>query len=286
MLHFARSVVNEFLTDVASLIGLGGDPRLVYSLAAAALLLLVSLFTGWRRLDFVALFRPTTLLRLCVLVLAAFALVVTAEQVTNGTGPWFHLLVGISRLPLYVAALAFGPSAGLLAGLLFSAATAASEYPGWTEALLGLELTVLGWLAVSPSPRVRRWAGSVDALLAHALTLGTAGVAFEVWRGGEVTVLGLLSTQRAVLPGLLLAWLLLFALGPRFYQRFLPASRIDPTAESAATVQPAHPTYTHSQGRSYRRVVPTVSLPPLERAPRRTERSLVEPHLPSDDPNG
>lgn len=282
MLSFARSRMKALLNDLAIQLGLADDPRIVYSLAAAALLLLVSLATGWRRLDFVALLRPATLLRLCGAVAAAFLIVVATELTTTPGSTAEGLLLGTARLPLYLMALAYGPSAGLLVGVLFSAATATGTFPGWSEALLVLELTVAGWLAISPSPRSRRWAGPLNAVMAHALAVGTAGVAFAVWRVGEVDLALLMADQRAALPGLICAWALLLLFRPGFYERFLPRSRIAPGRPEPADERTARAL----PERAAREHLPTVTLPPLTRRPRPQGRELAEPALPHDDPNG
>jgi len=179
VLSFGRSAVADLLNITAGWLELGDDPLLVYSLAAAALLAFVSLVSAVGRLDFAALLRPRALVALCCAVLLAFAGVALAELAL--TDPELEgLALGAARFPLYVVALAFGPTVGLAAGALFAAATAVGPFPGWSEAILCLELLVLGWLAIYPSPRAVRWAGPLDALLAHVFTAGTAGVAFLV----------------------------------------------------------------------------------------------------------
>src|SRR5690606_18378845 len=204
---------------------LGDDPLLLYSLAAALLLAAVSLVSGLGRLDLAVLWRPRLLLLFGAAVAAAFVLVVVAE----GAGPTLHgVLVGAARFPLYLMALAYGPTVGLLAGVLFAAATAAGPLPGWSEAILGLELLVLGWLAIYPSPRAARWSGPVDALVAHLLAAGTAGVAFLTWRDGGATLAASVAEQRALAPGLFVAWVLLALVGPAAYRRAFPHSRIAP----------------------------------------------------------
>ncbi|MFA5550417.1 MAG: hypothetical protein WDA03_02265 [Trueperaceae bacterium] len=272
-----------FLNNLAASIGVGDDPRVVYSLAAAALLALVSLFSGLGRLDFLALGRPAVLLRVGGGVAAAFLLVaLTSTQLEPGSTP--HALAsGLARLPLYLLALGYGPSLGLLAGALFAAAPATGLYPGWPEALLILELTVLGWLAISPSPRRRRWAGPVNLLLAHLLTLGTAGVALSVLTTEPFTLQALLAGQLPALPGLALTMLALPLFGPAFYRDHLPGSRIG--AVIAPEPRRVAPVAVRSDGRSVRTATPTIEFPVLEREGRERRR-LVEPALSSDDPNG
>lgn len=254
----------------------GDDPLLLYSLAAAALLASVSLVSGLGRMDLAVLWRPRQLLLLCGAVAAAFLLVVAAENAEPGLN---GALVGVARFPLYLMALAYGPSVGLLAGVLFAAATASGPLPGWSEAILGLELLVLGWLAIYPSPRTARWAGPFDAVVAYVLTAGTAGLAFLAWRDGGAGFLAVLSEQRALLPGLLIAWALLALVGPETYRRRLPHSRIAPRSASQDDAwEPG--------GAEDRR--PAACEPgghrPLRRRPR-PDRTLDAPTLPIDDPN-
>lgn len=279
--------MDVLLQDLAAALGLGDDPRITYSLAAALLLGLVSLLSGLGRLDVAALFRPANLLRLCVGVGLAFGVVLAADLLVPATDAGAAVKLGVARLPLYVLALAYGPSSGLLAGALFAGATAVGPYPGWTEAILMLELTILGWLAIAPSPRRARWAGPASAGVAYALALGTAGVAFFVWRHGQFDLGSLLAEQAAVLPGLLIAWVLLGLLSPRYYARRLPHSRIAPRARQRTAVRaPAATGAPQALVRTQRAVTATAELQPLEKMPRKRSRRLPDPEFSSDDPNG
>lgn len=289
MLSFGRFQVDAFLLNLASSLGLGEDPRIVYSLAAAVLLALVSLLSGWGRLDLAALFRPANLLRLCAGALLAFGLVALADSAPVRSLPddglTAGLLNGLARLPLYVLALAYGPTIGLVAGALFAAATAIGPYPDWTEGILMLELTILGWLAISPSPRRHRWAGSLGAVLAYVLALGTAGLAFHVWRTGQLDLATLLAEQSLALPGLVAAWFLLAAVGPSVYQRYFPGSRIRPPDAAVATTSQGAGTE-RADTRRERSATPTLELPLLERRRRPHGRRLVDQVWRNEDPNG
>ena len=59
------------LDTAATWLRLGDDPRILYSLAAAALLAFVSFVSGLGRLDLAPLFRPPILLRLLAAVAVA-----------------------------------------------------------------------------------------------------------------------------------------------------------------------------------------------------------------------
>lgn len=293
MLSFGRFHMDVLLQNLATTVGLGEDPRVVYSLAAAALLALVSLLSGLGRLDVAALFRPANLLLVGLGVLLAFGLVVLTERwpvlATGESGLTASLGFGLARVPLYLLALAFGPSVGLVAGVLFSAATAIGPYPGWSEAILVLELVILGWLAISPSPRRSRWAGPAGAAGAYVLALGTAGVAFEVWRTGELNLAALLAAQGRALPGLVAAWLALAAFGPELYERYMPGSRIRPLADRGRRHghQPEADQGTPAPAaRAARTTTPTLEVPALERRERPQGRRLVEHVWHNEDPNG
>ncbi len=280
----------DLLSMTASWLDLGDDPLLVYSLAAAALLAFVSLVSGLGRLDLAALLRPLVLLRLCAAVGVAFALVATSELLLTDPGQR-GLLQGAARFPLYLMALAYGPTVGLAAGALFAAATAVGPFPGWREAILCLELVVLGWLAIYPSPRSARWAGPLGAALAHLFAAGTAGVAFLAWRDGDVTLAALLAEQRAELPGLLVAWLLLALASPRLYATAFPGSRIAPAgAPGSAGPAEAAGVAAADGGRETRSPHAATEgsllggLEPLHRPPRE-RKALDAPHLKIDEPN-
>lgn len=211
------------------------DPVLFYSLASALLLAVVSLYSGLSRLDLVALFNPRTLLRVVAAVAFAFVLRALAEATTSSPAAAGSLgsvaallLPGLHRFPLYVVALAYGPTAGLLVAVLFAAFASSTLLPGLNEAVLALELVVLGWLAIFPSPRTTRWAGPFGAALAYALAWGTAGIAVPTYQGVFVTLSALLALHADVWPGVLLACALLTLVSPRVYSLVFPGSRIAP----------------------------------------------------------
>jgi hypothetical protein len=224
------------------------DPFFVYTLIAALLLGVVSLVTGWLRLDFLVLFRARSLFHIALAVILAIVITLLSQisqtfpgpftaSATNGeTAISLSVLRGLSRLPLYLIALAYGPTAGLVAAGLFAAFATTSGILGWSEAVLALELTVLGWFAMAPSPYKARWAGPLNVVLAYFLTWATGGSAYLqhlTRRGME------LSTHwhyhQSVVLGVGLSALLLFFVTPKVYQKFFAGSRIAPpilTSES------------------------------------------------------
>jgi hypothetical protein len=207
-----------------------GDPLLLYSLAAAALLAVVSWSSGLGRADLAALLRPRILLRVSGAVAVSFLVTAGGRTLVDGTvAPILAtLLEGVGRLPLYLVTLAYGPSIGIAAAALSVGFAAETALPGWREAILALELVVLGWLAIYPSPRQARWAGPFDVALAHALAWGTGGVALLAFRYGEVLPRRWWSEFSTDLAPMAVAAALLVAFGPRFYQLAFPGSRIVP----------------------------------------------------------
>lgn len=157
--------------------------------------------------------------RMLALFPETFALA-DSNQVTR-TWP----LAGISRLPLYIFALAYGPSAGLIAGLLF-APIAFLGLPAYPELLLALELCILGWLAIVPSSFQHRWAGSFNAILAYALTFFSAGFAYLLWRGLSLDLDHFWRLLHPSFGGVLLSSLLLLFFGPKFFQKSFKDSKI------------------------------------------------------------
>lgn len=209
---------------------------LAYCLLAAALLAVVSLGTGLARRDVAVLLKPRLLLRVVAAVVAAFALWLAGALLERqlGATPVTQLVAGLARLPLYLLTLGYGPGVGLVAGALFAGLQAGGGAPGWHTALLALELAVLGWLAIYPSPRSGRWAGPFDAVLAYALAWGTGGLALLEARHGTVTPAAIWAQQRPLVLGIGATALLLTLVPPAAYRRAFPHSRIAPPPPPAA----------------------------------------------------
>ena len=202
------------------------DPFFLYTLAAALFLALVALSSGWRRGDVLALAKPEGLFHVALAVTLGVGLTALSGRADAFLPDGFSL-AGLNLLPLYVVVLAYGPSAGLLAAALFAAFATSGAVPGWPEALLALELATLGWLAVAPSPRRFRWAGSVNVLCAYALAWLTGGSALLApLRAAGAFWTAQLEQHLSALPGLLLSACLLGLLSPAFYRRAFPTSRL------------------------------------------------------------
>lgn len=209
------------------------DPVFAYALLAALLLAVVSLLTGLARRDVAVLVRPRILLRVLGAVLLTFLLSLAAAQLgaSLGASSWTRLITGLERFPLAVVALAYGPGVGVAVAALVAGLQANGAPPSWHQAVVALELAVLGWLAIYPSPRSSRWAGPFNAVLAYLLAWGTAGVALLEAEDHAVTVAALWAQQQPLLPGVLLSAALLALLPPSAYERAFPRSRIAPPHE-------------------------------------------------------
>ncbi|HET9027581.1 MAG TPA: hypothetical protein VFN07_08665 [Trueperaceae bacterium] len=252
------------------------DPILFYSACATVLLGLFALGTGLARGDFLVLTRPRSVLRVLGAVISGFLLLLLADNLVPATAPAWVIgsAAATSRVPLYVIALAFGPSVGLLAGALFAAATAGGVFPGMTETLFTFELIVLGWLAIYPSPRVARWAGPFDVIMAHVLTWGTAGILWLTYQEGGVSVGSLLSASAQWPAELLVAAGITYLVAPRWYAVAFPHSRVEPESQTQLAS-------TGRRANEQLDVFATRDWHPKER--QHTE--LVTPRFRSDDPN-
>ena len=265
---------------------LGGDPVLGYSLLAALFLALVSLAAGLARLDFLVLVRPGVVIQLGVAVLFGSLLAFVGDSLATaveaaGSEDWLQRLVlplaAVRRLPLYIMALAYGPTVGLLAAALFAAFETTSAMPGLAEAVFGLELLVIGWLAIYPSPRRQRWAGPFNAIVAYLLAWGTGGLALTQFTNGEIDLSSLWRQHEPMLLGAAISALLLLLISPARYRRTFPASRIA-TAEpgDTKTVRTLAVSAFDRERRRERSFLPEFALDP-ETRPSRGQRQLDPP---------
>jgi hypothetical protein len=220
------------------------DPLFAYSVAAALVLLTAALTAGFSRLDFIAVLHPHGLLAIVSAVLASLVLMVFIVWLERSLLrlPWLWLdslpesafpLVGAWRLPLYIVALAYGPSAGLASAALIVAFSAQTGLPGWQEGLLAFELVTVGWLAIAPNPRKHPWAGTFNILLAHLLTLMTLGLALLRWQQRPLTLADLWQLSGEVSGGVLVSALVVAYVTPAFYARVFATSRIATRTEHA-----------------------------------------------------
>ena len=215
--------------DFGTWTGASVDPALPYLLFATALLAAVAVTAGALRRDHRALRRRTTLIKLAAsLALAAaiaFATHLLASNPPTDAAVWGRL-GGLSRLPLWIVTLAYGPSVGVVTGLGYLAAFAVFGGLDATAPVLVVELAVLGWLSIYPSPLRHRWAGPVNAIGAYALAWGTAGLMQVYAAGHRVTWQALAQQHEDILLGALIAAVTLFAFGPGAYRRWFPEAAL------------------------------------------------------------
>ena len=206
---------------------------MAYSLLASIILFVVSLFSGLFRFDFVSALGPRGLLSIVFAIFLAIGLRFLGLNVFHSDA----LAMALVRLPLYLIALAFGPSAGLVAGILFLSLANLLNFP---DLILLIELVVLGWFAISPSPRQFWWAGSLGAIFSYCLTWAAAGSAYlelEFQNGSSLEAhLALHQGSFASLAGIAIA---LAFITPRIYKRLFPFSNIAPeTADEYPVTEP------------------------------------------------
>jgi hypothetical protein len=213
------------------------DPFLGYTLLAALFLGLISLFTGWLKLDFMALLQPRALLHVAVAVLLATLMTLGQRLLipsdttltTAGFSIPVEALQGLSRLPLYLVTLAYGPSIGLVSAGLFAAFASTSGALGWAEAVLALELVVLGWFAIAPSPFKVRWAGPLNVIFAYFLAWATGGSAYLQYATQKGMSLSThINYHLPILLGIALSAFFLLWIGPKIYRQAFKDSRIAP----------------------------------------------------------
>ena len=163
-------------------------PLALYPALAALLLAAVGLASGLLRGDVLALARPVPVAWVLLSVPASWAVQRFGE--VPALSGWD--VATLAFAPLALIALAYGPTPALVALALTAAWVGLPASPealhgayGW---LLGLELVVLGWLAIAPSPRSWRFIAGPYLLLAHTLTIATAGLASVVLTSGPPTL--------------------------------------------------------------------------------------------------
>jgi hypothetical protein len=229
------------MPNLEPLIGLFvGDPILGYSLLAALFLAVVSVTAGLARLDLAALANPRPALACALCVAAAVLLrLLVYGDLTIAAGRAEPPLAGVERFPLLLAALAYGPTPGLVVAALYASFGSQGALPTAHQAVLGLELALAGWLAIYPSPRDHRWAGPVNGLIAYALAWTTAGLALAQWQSGDLSAANLLARHSGAWPGILASAVLLLAVSPSGYARFFPHSRIfEESVEERVVIEP------------------------------------------------
>ena len=256
------------------------DPFLGYTLLAAIFLALISLISGWVKLDFMVLFQPKPMLQVTVAVLLASLITLgqrlfipsDASLTTAGFSVPMEALQGLSRLPLYLVALAYGPSIGLVSAGLFAAFATTSGTLGWTEAVLALELITLGWFAIAPSPFKMRWAGPLNVVLAYFLAWATGGSAYLQYTTGKgMDFSSHVAYHLPILLGVALSAFFLIFIGPKVYRQAFKDSRIAPAIPKPKTIVIPLSDLQHRQKLRERGKLTEINFDPLEFRQRRSK---------------
>ncbi len=263
--------------DGGLLVTLTSDPLVLYPALAALVLASVSLATGLLRGDVLALARPVPVAWLLALVAATWVLALSAAA---APAPWHDVVLGAGRFPLYLFALAYGSVPGLVAAALVAAWVPLPHASAWGPWMFGLELAVIGWLAVWPSPRRSRSTGPLYALLAYALAWGTAGLSVAVIEQGAVDVDTLRAQHGLVPAGVLVAAALLLLVAPTTYVRAFPDSRITPSPRSGRD-RHGRPQGAPAARHGRDDLEPFTVPPPLQRARRAGRPSREKPGGPA-----
>ena len=262
------------------------DPLALYPALAALLLASVSLASGLLRGDVLALARPLPVAWVVLAVAACWAL---QRALTNLAPAGWEILPTVALAPLALIALAYGPTPALVALALAAAWVGLPEGQQGADGdarlwLQGLELVVLGWLAIAPSPR--RWPLVAGAylLLAHVLTWATAGIAWVVVVSGDLTLETMRDQHGFGFVGLAVVGLLLASLPPRSWRSLFPGSSIAPPPIPARARAPAAAPeaagdlapWALQRERRHAATLAQIEAPPPFTRPRRRGRRLLQ----------
>jgi hypothetical protein len=260
------------------------DPLVRSALLAAGLLAVAALAGGAARRDLGALARPAGGAALAAALLAAVGLTTAASAATRLPGDLATLALGAERLPLYLLALGYGPGVGLIGVVAWSATTPGPWLADVGQARLALEVLLVGWVALAPSPRRRRWAAPLAVLLGWTLATATLGLASWATEARVTSWRAFLGAQSGSL--IVLAGTALIAAAPpsRWWRRRVPGAAAALTGatshEGVRWLRPMdRPASGRRAGRPPSRWPRPTAPAPLER-PRRRRIRLAPPPSP------
>jgi hypothetical protein len=234
------------LVDQGLLAALTADPLAAYPALAALLLASVAIASGLLRGDVLALARPAPV----AWILAALAVAWLLQGVSTAQpAAWADTLAAAALAPIAVIAVAYGPTPALVTLALAHAWIGVPPYPsavvGPVGALLvGLELALLGWLAIAPSPRRYPLLAGLYLVVAHAFTWATAGLAWLVVTHGDLSLAAATDTHGLRFGAVAATALVLALVPPPWWRRAFPGSALAPPPppqaadRTAATVSP------------------------------------------------
>lgn len=214
------------------------NPKLAYLFAATVLLAGMAVVGGVARRDFSILGVRSAAIKTLVAVVVAVLLTYAGSTIqsldfSDASSTWWP--TELFRLPLYLLALAYGPSLGLLVGvgyLVFSSPLALPDPP---SGVLLLELVSIGWLSIYPSPARFRWAGPFNAILAYGLAWLTGGLTLAELGPDPMTLDAIVDTHGGSVTGVLVTAAALACVGPQRYRSWFPESRIHRSDAVAAS---------------------------------------------------
>ncbi len=209
------------------------DFILAITIALSVSLAIISLFSGWRRKDFMVFAKPRAFTTIGLGILFSLALRILERTTLVNFNldflPVNNIFLGVSHLPLIILALAYGPSVALFATALFIAVTTQNYNFNWLDAVLMLELVVLGWWAIVPSSFQKRWAGPINLIITYILVWGTAGTAYFHSQGLDIRDWRVhFNYHQNYIVSLLISILFLLLIGPKLFSKLFPDSRIIP----------------------------------------------------------
>jgi len=234
------------LVDQGLLGALTADPLAAYPALAALLLASVAIASGLLRGDVLALARPAPVAWILAALGAAWLV-----QGLSASAPtaWAETLAAAALAPLAVVAVAYGPTPALVALALTHAWIGVPPYPSAAAGpagahFLALELALLGWLAIAPSPRRYPLLAGTYLLVAHAFTWATAGLAWLVVTHGDLSLAAATATHGLRFGGVAATAVVLALVPPSWWRRAFPGSALalpPPEPGPARTPVPASP---------------------------------------------